>query len=152
MLINECDAIINRRLTNINSSTDLMSNAVQNIFLEEMEKFSGICFLVSNYSVMSIDESYERRIIKKLVFNLPSATALKAIWESRIKLTKPQINYLVESFGNMVGGNIDNVVKLITMDKVVNPKVNVFEKAVEYCAKEVFYKNMKDKNHKRIGF
>ena len=64
LMFNEADSLISKRI-NLVSSADSISNTMQNILLEELEKFNGIFFATTNM-IGNIDEAFDRRFLFKL--------------------------------------------------------------------------------------
>jgi hypothetical protein len=113
-----------------------------------MEKFKGICFLTSNYAADKMDASFSRRILFQVALQPPDTNVMVSIWKNKIKLSDVHIKYLVSNY-SLTGAQIDNVVKKITMDLVLEPKIDVFKKAKEYCAKEL---GQNSKGKSNMGF
>ena len=70
LLFNEADAIFSKRFTNVDQSVDQMNNAIQNIILQEMEKFEGIMIATTNLTT-NLDKAFERRFFYKIKFDNP---------------------------------------------------------------------------------
>ena len=84
LLLNEGDAILSKRTTNVEKSVDQMANALQNILLEEMENLEGIMIVTTNMT-MNLDKAFERRFIFKIQFDKPSREVKARIWQSMIE-------------------------------------------------------------------
>ncbi|WP_157539304.1 AAA family ATPase [Nonlabens sp. MIC269] len=67
LLLNGADAVLCKRSTNPERSTDKMENAIQNIFLDCIETFEGILFATTNLE-QSLDKAFERRLLFKIMF------------------------------------------------------------------------------------
>lgn len=72
LLLNEADAVLGKRKQGGNSSTDSTENAMQNILLEEMEKFEGILIATTNLAA-NLDTAFDRRFLFKVKFETPTA-------------------------------------------------------------------------------
>ena len=149
LLFNESDAIINKRLNNINSSVDTMSNAMQNIILNEMEKMTGIMLCTSNLVDQNLDAAYSRRFLYKLKFPEPTQNIRAKIWMSKLpELEENDAMELSRRF-NFSGGQIDNVVRRWNIDEILyGTPDNMLEKLAELCESE----KLEKMNNQKIGF
>ena len=94
LLINEADAIINKRSTAHGTAVDKMENTMQNILLQEMENLRGILIATTNLQT-SMYKAFERRFVYKIQFERPNLEARANIWHSMIPdLGKSVINRL----------------------------------------------------------
>ena len=123
LLFNEADALLSNR-QNISNNGDSSSvaqteNAIQNIILEEMEKLDGIMIATTNL-IDNLDPAFERRFLFKIHFNNPTLEAKQSIWKSKLDwLSDEDCRVLAEHY-NFSGGEIDNVVRKITMSEVLD--------------------------------
>ena len=146
LLFNEADAIFGKRLENKGSSVDQTENAIQNIILEQMEKQIGILIATTNLE-SSLDPAFERRFLFKVKFERPSLEAKKHIWMDKLNgLSEDAAEVLAESY-NLSGGEIDNVVRKVTMNRVLTGAGYSLDYLKELCGQEKF-----SKQHKVVGF
>ena len=146
LLFNEADAIFGKRLENKGSSVDQTENAIQNIILEQMEKQKGILIATTNLEG-SLDPAFERRFLFKVKFERPSLEAKKQIWMDKLNgWGEDEAEVLAETF-NLYGGEIDNVVRKVTMNRVLTGAGYSLDYLKELCSQEKFLKQ-----HKVIGF
>lgn len=146
LLFNEADAIFSKRLENKGSSVDQTENAIQNIILEQMEKQKGILIATTNLE-SSLDPAFERRFLFKVKFERPSLEAKKHIWMDKLNgLSEDAAEVLAESF-NLSGGEIDNVVRKVTMNRVLTGAGYSLDYLKVLCGQEKF-----SKQHKVVGF
>ena len=146
LLFNEADAIFGKRLENKGSSVDQTENAIQNIILEQMEKQKGILIATTNLE-SSLDPAFERRFLFKVKFERPSLEAKKHIWMDKLNgLSEDAAEALAGSY-NLSGGEIDNVVRKVTMNRVLTGAGYSLDYLKELCGQEKF-----SKQHKVVGF
>ena len=146
LLFNEADAIFSKRLENKGSSVDQTENAIQNIILEQMEKQIGILIATTNLEG-SLDPAFERRFLFKVKFERPSLEAKIHIWMDKLNgLSEDAAKVLAESY-NLSGGEIDNVVRKVTMNRVLTGAGYSLDYLKELCGQEKFAKQ-----HKVVGF
>ena len=80
LLLDEADQFLSKRSTAISNSVDKMYNQMQNIFLEQIEKFDGILIATTNL-LENIDIAFSRRFNYKIEFHRPSFEQRKDIWQ-----------------------------------------------------------------------
>ena len=147
LLFNEADALIGQRLST-ESSVDVMNNAMQNILLEELEKFEGIFFATTNL-IDNMDSAFDRRFLYKVEFLKPSSQTRTKIWKSKLpKLKESDINAIAHY--DLSGGQIENVSRKFMLDTILNLKAFDIEELKKLCETEGNFK--KDATCKAIGF
>lgn len=119
LLFNEADGIIGKRKAADSSSVAETENAIQNILLEEMEKFNGILFATTNL-VDNIDSAFERRFLFKVDFKKPEATVAAKIWQYKLNfLSENEALDLATEF-NFSGGEVENIARKIMMAEILD--------------------------------
>jgi AAA+ superfamily predicted ATPase len=147
LLINECDGLFSRRLTNTQRSTDQTINTIQNILLEELEKFQGILLATSNLAE-NLDSAFERRFLFKIQFEKPSIEVKLKIWKSKLNWIDDDFaKELAEQF-DLSGGQIDNVVRKVIMQEVLTGKLPTTDEIIDFCIAETILK----KTMNKIGY
>lgn len=108
LLLNEADAILSKRLQQMDRAIDKSENIVTNILLEELENLNGILLATTNL-IDNMDEAFYRRFLFKTKLEKPDAKARFLIWKSLIpELTDSEAHELAENY-IMSGAQIDNV-------------------------------------------
>lgn len=147
LLFNEADALIGQRLST-ESSVDVMNNAMQNILLEELEKFEGIFFATTNL-IDNMDSAFDRRFLYKVEFSKPSLQTRAKIWKAKL----PQLNdndiRAIASY-DLSGGQIENVSRKYMLDTILNLKSFDINELKKLCESEGNFK--KGTVCKPIGF
>ncbi len=87
-LLNEGDQLIHQRNSVQSQSTDHTENAIQSIFLEEMESFTGMLIVTTNLQC-NLDEAMSRRFHYKLEIKSPDYAARLALWRLHLPATIP---------------------------------------------------------------
>ncbi|MDR0644921.1 MAG: AAA family ATPase [Treponema sp.] len=149
LLFNEADAVISRRFELVaqSHSTDQMMNSLQNIILEEMEKFSGILIATTNL-FKNMDKAFERRFLYKINFEKPCLSVRQAIWQSMVpELSDDNAKALATQF-DFSGGQIENVARKSITDYVLYGRTPSFERITLFCKEEILTKP----NEKSLGF
>ena len=119
LLFNEADALFSKRKDSNFSNVAQTENAIQNIILEEMEKLDGILIATTNL-IDNLDGAFERRFLFKIKFGQPTVEAKQSIWKSKLEwLPDEDCRTLATKF-DFSGGEIDNIVRKITMSEVLD--------------------------------
>lgn len=135
LLFNEADAVLQKRTEFRGGGVEKIENAMQNILLENMEKFEGILIATTNL-VINLDAAFERRFLFKIKFDNPSVEAKTAIWRSKLEwLPENQAQLLANEY-NFSGGEIDNVVRKATMEEILTGSRVTINRLEEICNTE----------------
>lgn len=147
LFFNEADAILSVRKENFFSGTTQVENTIQNIILNELEKFEGI-FIATTNLINNLDKAFERRFLFKIHLDLPDKNIKKILWQNKLPfLSENEAETLAEDYA-FSGGEIDNIARKILIDEVVSGKKACFETINEACMHEKLYTT---KSHK-MGF
>lgn len=143
LLINEADAILSKRLTDLSRTIDKSENAITNILLQEFEDFEGILLATTNL-VDNLDPAFDRRFLFKTEVGDPDLEARKQIWIDKIpELSKEAALKLAEEFA-MSGGQISNVVAKRDLAELYYDGDRGLPFLIDLCKKElsVSHRNM----------
>ena len=149
LLFNEADGVLCKRMdVERGTSCTQTENAIQNIILEEMERFDGILIATTNLE-NNLDKAFERRFLYKVRFEKPSEAIKTKIWKSKMpNLTDDNALTLAKKY-DFSGGEIDNIVrKAITREITECLDETSFEDIVGFCESERF----EHRNRTQIGF
>ena len=80
LLLNEADQFLSSRLENGSSGSEQMHNQMQNIFLEQIEKFQGVLIATTNF-MQSFDKAFSRRFEYKIEFKKPQLKERIQNWQ-----------------------------------------------------------------------
>ena len=140
LLLNEADALLGNRFTNINRSVEKMENTLQNIILQEMERLNGILIATTNLTD-NLDSAFERRFLFKIMFSSPNAEARLHIWEAMIpEITNiANLKEIVERYP-FSGGQIENIARKCKIESILNGKAPDFDMLKAFCDEEVLVK------------
>ena len=131
LLLNEADQLLGTRDAGA-TSVDRMNNNMQALFLEGLERFSGIMVATTNRRDL-LDEAFGRRFTYKLELSNPDRNLRIELWKSHLPLQRlaedVDIGQLADL--NISGGEIRLVV----------------ERAVRLCA----YQGLTSIDHKKIA-
>jgi hypothetical protein len=139
LLLNEADAIINKRKDTSISSVAQTENAIQNIILEQLKKLDGILIATTNLTE-NIDTAFERRFIYKIEFQKPDINVRQSIWKSHIpELTETETLKLTENF-ELSGGQIENIARKRAIMSIINGKDPDLSELITFCGNESILK------------
>jgi len=80
LLLNEADQFLSTRTEDAKSGSEKMHNQMQNIFLEQIERFDGILIATTNL-LESIDKAFSRRFNYKIEFLKPNEEERLKLWD-----------------------------------------------------------------------
>jgi len=134
LLFNEADSILSKRRP-VTDKVDQMENAMQNIILQELEKFEGIFIATTNLE-QNLDEAYDRRITFKIKYSSPTEEARLSIWKQKLPMTNEGILKILNQKYKLTGGQIDNICKKIEVDTLLQGEGIVHLSYLEVLAEE----------------
>lgn len=147
LLLNEADSVVSKRKNVLDSAIAQTENTIQNILLEEFEKFTGILFATTNMT-QNIDDAFDRRFLYKVYLEKPSLDIKPKIWKSKLKMLSANDCTLLSSKYDFSGAQIENVVRKCEMFEVVHGKDPGMKEICDYCEAELITKNQRN----NIGF
>ena len=148
LLFNEADALISKRKDASARNCAQTENAIQNIILEELENLKGI-FIATTNLASNMDSAFERRFLFKIKFENPSTEAKTSIWMNKLTwLDKNSAVDFAQSY-DFSGGQIDNIVRKIALNEVINGERPAISEIHDMCKCE----KIENTNYsKHIGF
>ena len=113
LLLNEADQFLSSRSTSASSSADKMHNQMQNIFLEQIERFDGILIATTNL-LENIDSAFSRRFNYKVEFKKPTFKQRIELWKKMLpKNAEYEKKFDIEQLAKyeLTGGQINLIIK-----------------------------------------
>ncbi len=113
LLLNEADQFLSSRSETASGGADKMHNQMQNIFLEQIEKFEGILVATTNF-LESLDKAFSRRFDYKIAFEKPDFKQRLDLWRRVLPVHAVyEENFDIEKLANypLSGGQIVVVLK-----------------------------------------
>ncbi|MDR1285547.1 MAG: ATP-binding protein [Campylobacteraceae bacterium] len=127
LLLNEADQFLSARSSESAASADKMHNQMQNIFLEQIERFDGLLVATTNM-LENIDPAFSRRFDYKIAFEKPNLKQRIKLWQQAL----PESALYEEDFDiknlagySLTGGQIQIVLKNTAL-KVALKKEPIF--------------------------
>ncbi len=113
LLLNEADQFLGSRNADSGSSADKMHNQMQNIFLEQIEKFDGVLIATTNL-LETIDPAFSRRFDYKIEFAKPNYNQRLELWRRMLPENALYCeNFQIEELAKfeLTGGQIKVILK-----------------------------------------
>jgi len=113
LLLNEADQFLSARSEGAGSSADKMHNQMQNIFLEQIEKFEGILIATTNL-LGNIDKAFSRRFNHKIEFKKPGKRQRLMLWQFMLPENADyEEGFTIEDLTGheLTGGQINLIIK-----------------------------------------
>jgi len=153
LLLNEADQFLHRRI-NATRSVDNMYNQMQNIFLEQLERFEGILIATTNL-IENLDSAFSRRFHHKIEFRRPETGERFKLWQVHIPEKAPlsddvDLQDLAIHY-NLSGGQIALVVKNAAVRAARRGDKIMMEDFIFACEDELAG-NFDEKAKVRVGF
>lgn len=154
LLLNEADQFLHRRFTHALRSVDQSYNQMQNIFLEQMERFEGILIATTNL-VENLDTAFSRRFHHKIEFKMPGTEERLKLWHMHLPEKVPlsddvNLKLLADAYP-FSGGQIAVVVQNAVIKAAVHGNTITQKDFIEACEDEI-KGNFDEKARARMGF
>ena len=138
------DSIFSKRVE-VGHSSDRTHNSMQNILLEQMERFTGISIVTSNHAE-KLDKAFERRFLYKVEFEKPTKeTQFNLLSNAFQNISKETINTVLEEY-SFTGGQIYNIKKKYIMQCIIDDE-DLESLFIRLCKEEI-----KTTTSTKIGF
>ena len=147
LLFNESDALISKRM-DIRNSVDAMSNALQNIFLEELENFKGILIATTNH-IQNMDEAFDRRFLMKIRFQKPSGETRKNIILQHLPMLDAHALQTLSDAYAFTGAELTNLVRRVRIFELIENRNPTLEELLQIADSE---KDMRKRHASVLGF
>ena len=148
LLLNEADQFLSSRSEGSGGSIDKMHNQMQNIFLEQIERFEGILIATTNL-IGNIDKAFSRRFNYKVEFKKPTIKQRLRLWQlmlpesadfsdnfdiellTRYELTGGQINLIIKNSAYRVATRDESIFAIEDFLQEIKKEMgNNFDKSI----------------------
>ncbi len=136
LFFNEADGIISRRKKVTQSNVAQTENAIQNIILEELERFDGIFFATTNL-IMNLDPAFDRRFLFKIEIKKPEAFAKALIWKLKLPFLTEEACEKLANLYDFSGGQIDNIIRKAEINEILTGCRVKLPQLIELCDTEI---------------
>lgn len=79
IIFDEADALLSRRVTAMNSATDVSVNQTRNVLLKILDDYQGVVIFTTNF-IRNFDSAFMRRIMSHIKFDMPNEEMRKKLW------------------------------------------------------------------------
>lgn len=144
LFFDEADAMLSKRVSNMNNSTDVSVNQTRSVLLMLMNEYNGIIIFATNF-INNFDEAFMRRIQYHIELALPNEKAREMLWEKYIPQRMPtdiDTKTLAEKYDGISGSDIMTAVKNAAF-KAARHKENMVKSEYFYEAIENIIKSKK---------
>ena len=147
LFFNEADAVLSKRSSNGANNTQQTENAIQNILLDELENFEGI-FMATTNLMNNLDKAFERRLLYKVEFMVPTSYQRAFIWQSKFStLSFDACENLAYNY-ELSGGQIDNIYRKSEINYILTNEEVTLSLLMQFCEEEVNH----SRSYTQIGF
>lgn len=147
LFLNEADALLTNRFKDIQHSSERTENTLQNILLQNIERFEGILICTTNL-MCNLDKAFERRFLFKILFERPDQASRAKIWHAMFAdLSASQCEQLACEFP-LSGGNIENIARRRAIEQTLYRRQVSFERLRDFCQEE----STSASSPRKIGF
>ncbi len=112
IFFDEADALLSRRVRNMENSTDTSVNQTRSHLLLKLNDYNDIVIFATNF-IENYDPAFMRRIATHIKFELPDELAREKLWRIYIPSEMPNnanIYNLSKEYDNVTGADIQNAV------------------------------------------
>lgn len=149
LFFDEADALLSRRVTSMNNSTDVSVNQTRSVLLMLMNEYDDIVIFTTNF-INNFDEAFMRRIQFHIKFELPNKFIRKLLWDKYIPKTMPNdadTSVLAEKYEGLSGSDIANAVMIAAFRAVRNNENYVKDKYFEEATIDILKSKNDNKNY-----
>lgn len=110
ILFDEADALLSRRVIDMNSATDVSVNQTRSVLLTLLDKYEGMVIFTTNF-ISNYDSAFMRRIPYHIKFDLPNEKLRLKLLNHYLKGTVPNtidIAYIAKKYEGITGSDIAN--------------------------------------------
>jgi SpoVK/Ycf46/Vps4 family AAA+-type ATPase len=153
LLLNEADQLLGARDGGRNA-VDRMNNNMQNLFLEGLERFSGILVATTNRRDL-LDEAFSRRFTYKLELPPPDKNLRIALWKGHLPMDRLADDVEIAPLAELglTGGEIRLVIERAVRLQAYRGIATIDRKTLTEISKEELACRMKRSgNTSKIGF
>ena len=112
IFFDEADALLSKRVTNMNNATDVSVNQTRSVLLTLLNEYKGMVIFATNF-VSNYDPAFMRRIQYHVRFRLPDKMLREKLWRKYIpREMLTDLNYveIAEEFSDISGSDISTAV------------------------------------------
>jgi hypothetical protein len=109
-LFDEAESLLYARNPQLSGAADHMSNNLISTLLQCLDKFQGILFCCSNFSVKNFDPALGRRFHQIVSVKTPPQIVLKSIFQNRFpEFSEEEANTFIEKYNRITPAELENL-------------------------------------------
>lgn len=139
LFFDEADAMLSRRVTNMNNATDTSVNQTRSVLLTLLNDYQGVIIFATNY-ISNYDPAFMRRILAHIEFELPNEDMRKLIFKKLIPSQLPnniKISEIASKYDGLSGSDISNAILLAAFKGAQVPEPFVKQEFLEEALKDI---------------
>lgn len=112
LFFDEADALLSKRVTNMNNATDVSVNQTRSVLLTLLNDYSGMVIFATNF-VSNYDPAFMRRIQYHICFTLPDEELREKLWRKYVTREMPtdiDFTEISKKYSGVSGSDISNAV------------------------------------------
>ena len=112
LFFDEADAILSKRVTNMDNATDVSVNQTRSVMLMILNEYQDFIIFATNF-IENFDSAFMRRISMHIKFELPDYSCRKLLWRKYIPDEMPNnidFDELARKYENISGSDISTAV------------------------------------------
>jgi len=152
LLLNEADQLLGARGEG-SHAVDRMNNNMQNLFLEGLERFSGILVATTNRRDL-LDDAFSRRFTYKLELPPPDKELRMALWKNHLPMERLGADVGIEEMAELglTGGEIRLVIERAVRLLAYRGTTTIDRATLMLIAREELASRMKRYGGNKMGF
>jgi SpoVK/Ycf46/Vps4 family AAA+-type ATPase len=124
-----------------------MSNALQNILLQELEDFSGI-FVATTNLIDNIDPAFDRRFLfKQQLSNPDQQTRLQILQHQFPTFPNSDLDFIAQEY-DLTGSQIQSIKKKVFVDQLLDLTETTSRNLEQYAKSEISFR----RTFSKMGF
>lgn len=151
LFFDEADAMLSKRVSNMNNSTDTSVNQTRSVLLNILNNYEKTILFATNF-IENFDSAFMRRILAHVNFILPDEECRKKLFDKYIPSQMPHnidTEILSSQHDNLSGSDISNAILLAAFSAAERGNNSVEMNDVEYAVKSII--TSKQANAKNIS-
>jgi ATP-dependent 26S proteasome regulatory subunit len=148
LFFDEADAMLSKRVSNMNNSTDTSVNQTRSVLLNILNDYEKTILFATNF-IENFDAAFMRRILAHVNFLLPDIDCRKKLLSKYIPKQMPNdidIDALSEKYEDLSGSDISNAILLAAFSAAETGNESVCMNDMEYAINSII--NSKNANTK----
>ena len=112
LVFDEADALLSKRVVNMNNSTDVSVNQTRSVLLNILDEYEGVVVFTTNF-MSNYDKAFIRRIMFHLRMNMPNENARFLLWKRYLGTKLPydfDVADISKKYDDLTGADIINVI------------------------------------------